>query len=245
MMRNLKCTVSYDGSNYHGFQRQANALAVQEVIERAIESLVKKEIKIIGASRTDSGVHAKGQVFNFKVESSIPTVKFPIALNTRLPDDVVILDACEVADDFHARYHTSDKIYEYQIYNAEFPSPFYRNYAYHIYNQLDLDLMKEGAEYLVGEHDFSSFRSSGCNAKNPIRRIFNIDIDREDNLIKLSIHGNGFLYNMVRIIVGTLVKVALGRIKPEAVQEILLAKDRSKAGPTAPAQGLILKKINY
>jgi len=244
-MRNLKCTVSYDGTNYHGFQRQDNALAVQEVIERALESLVKKEIKIIAASRTDSGVHAKGQVFNFKLESSIPTAKFPIALNTKLPDDVVILDACEVFNDFHARYHTSDKIYEYQIYNSKFPSPFYRNYAYHIYNQLDLDLMKKGAEYLVGKHDFSSFRSSGCNAKKPVRRIFSINIDKEDKLIKLSIHGNGFLYNMVRIIVGTLVKVALGRIKPEAIQDILLAKDRSKAGPTAPAQGLILKKINY
>lgn len=244
-MRNLKCIVAYDGTNYHGFQRQENALAIQEVIEKSIKNLIKKEVKIIGASRTDSGVHAKGQVFNLNLESSIPTDRFALALNTKLPDDIVIVDVCEVDSDFHARYNNCDKVYEYQLYNDRLPSPFYRNYAYHVYHKLDIDLMRKGAEFLLGKHDFSSFRNSGCNSKTPIRRIFDINIDKKDKLIILTIHGDGFLYNMVRIIVGTLVKVGIGKLKSNEVYNILKAKDRKKAGPTAPAQGLILKKINY
>ncbi|WP_018249326.1 tRNA pseudouridine(38-40) synthase TruA [Orenia marismortui] len=244
-MRNLKCIVAYDGSNYHGFQRQDNAITVQEVIENAIKRLIKQDVKIIGASRTDSKVHARGQVFNFNLDSSIPTERFSLALNTKLPDDVVILDACEMNNNFHARYNTKDKLYKYQIYNNKYPSPFYRNYAYHIYNELDLLKMEEGLKYLIGEHDFTSFRSSGCNAQSPIRKIFDINMEYKEDLIVLNIHGNGFLYNMVRIIVGTLVRVGLGKIRPKEVRDILLSKDRKKAGPTAPAHGLILEKINY
>ncbi len=244
-MRNLKCTVAYDGTNYHGFQKQENAITVQEVIETSLEKLIKKEVEIIGASRTDSGVHAEGQVFNCKLKTSIPTEKFALALNTRLPDDIVIIKANDVNYDFHARYSSKDKIYRYQIYNDQFLSPFLRNYTYHIYNKLDLKAMKKGASYLVGKHDFTSFRAVGCNAKVPIRTIYYIDIDSVDKLISLRIKGSGFLYNMVRIIVGTLIKVGLKRINPTEVKEILLAKDRRLAGPTAFAGGLILEKIIY
>ncbi len=244
-MRNLKFTVAYDGTNYHGFQRQKNALAVQEVIERGIESLVKRKVSITAASRTDSGVHARGQVFNVILNTSIPTNNFPLALNTKLPDDIVIIDCSEVGMEFHSRYHTSYKTYKYQIYSSEFASPFLRNYAYHIYHNLDVNKMKEEAEYLIGEHDFSSFRSAGCNAKTPIRNIFDIDITKDDDLIVLEITGDGFLYNMVRIIVGTLVQLALPKTKLDNIKDILLSKNRKKAGKTAPAHGLFLDKIYY
>ncbi|MCK8816176.1 tRNA pseudouridine(38-40) synthase TruA [Natroniella sulfidigena] len=244
-MRNLKCTVAYDGTNYHGFQRQNNAVTIQGEIEKALQKLIKKEVKIIGASRTDAKVHAKGQVFNCKVKSSIPTERFALALNTKLPADIVITDAHEVSPKFHARYDTTGKLYHYQIYNKKFPSPFLRNYTYHINHKLNLEAMKEGAQYLVGEYDFSSFRAAGCSAKSPVRQIYSLEIDITDHLITIAIKGSGFLYNMIRIIVGTLVEVAIGKQEPDWVKKVLLAKNRKLAGSTAPACGLSLTKVNY
>ncbi len=237
--------VAYDGSKYHGFQRQDNAWTVQEAIEDGLKTLLKEDVKIIGASRTDAGVHAKGQVFNLKVDTPIPVERFPLALNTKLPRDIIIIDTIDVDDDFHARYNSKDKVYSYQIYNNNIPSPFVRNYAYHIKRKLDLNKMREGASYLIGKYDFSSFRSAGCNAKTSIREIFSIDIEKSNNLIVIRIKGGGFLYKMVRIIMGTLIKVGLNKIDPKGVQKILLAKDRQQAGPTAPACGLFLEKIYY
>ncbi|WP_408955532.1 tRNA pseudouridine(38-40) synthase TruA [Natroniella sp. ANB-PHB2] len=246
-MRNLKCTVTYDGTSYHGFQRQNNAVTIQGEIEKALQKLIKKEVKIIGASRTDAKVHAQGQVFNCQIESSIPTERFALALNTKLPADIVVTDAYEVDPEFHSRYNSTGKLYHYQIYNREFPSPFSRNYTYHISHKLDLEAMREGAQYLVGEYDFSSFQAAGCSARSPVRQIYELEIsvNLTAPLITISIKGSGFLYNMVRIIVGTLVEVAKGKKKPIWVKEVLLAQDRSLAGPTAPACGLSLIKVNY
>ncbi|GAB6099878.1 tRNA pseudouridine(38-40) synthase TruA [Halanaerocella petrolearia] len=247
-MRNLKCTVAYDGTNYHGFQRQpkqSHVATVQGKIEDAISKLIKQEIDIVGASRTDADVHAKGQVFNCQIDSSIPTEKFALALNTKLPDDIVILKTIEVDSEFHARYHNQGKRYFYQIYHDYFMSPFWRNHAYHVYRPLDLEAMKEAAQYLIGKHDFSSFRAKGCNAKTPIRTILELSIEKEDELITINVHGDGFLYKMVRTMVGTLIQVGLGKLKPEQMEDILAAKDREVAGPNAPGYGLFLEEIYY
>ncbi|MCK8826208.1 tRNA pseudouridine(38-40) synthase TruA [Natroniella acetigena] len=246
-MRNLKCTVAYDGTSYHGFQRQDNAVTIQGEIEKALQQLIKKEVEIIGASRTDAKVHAQSQVFNCQIESSIPTDRFALALNTKLPADIVVINAHEVGSKFHARYDSIGKLYHYQIYNREFPSPFLRNYTYHISHKLDLKAMREGAQYLVGEYDFSSFQAAGCSARSSVRQIYELEIsvNSTEPLITIAIKGSGFLYNMVRIIVGTLVEVAKGKKKSTWVEEVLLAQDRSFAGPTAPACGLSLIKVNY
>ncbi|AGB40233.1 pseudouridylate synthase I [Halobacteroides halobius DSM 5150] len=247
-MRNLKCVIAYDGTNYHGFQRQphqTHVATVQGRLESTIKQVIKQEVDIIGASRTDADVHAEGQVFNCYLDCSIPTGKFSLALNTRLPNDIVILDTTEVDAKFHARYHSQGKKYYYQVYYDQFPSPFLRNYAYHVYHHLDLDAIKDALPYLEGKHDFSSFRAAGCNASSPIRTIHNLSMEQKDNLITFSIYGDGFLYKMVRTIVGTLIYVGYGKLAPAQLKEILAAKDRKAAGPTAPGYGLFLEEIYY
>lgn len=282
-MRRVKLTIAYDGTNYCGWQIQQNGITVEEVINRELSRLLKEDIHIIGASRTDSGVHARGNVAVFDTEACIPPDKISYALNQSLPDDIVIQDSCEVDQRFHPRYCKCRKTYEYRILNASFPQPCERLYTQYKYTLLDVDKMRAAAAYLVGEHDFTSFCTIGAQVKTTIRTIYEITIMEEklnyysseqmdcsrstfdcniqpDNIsqknkiqnriiepriITVRIAGNGFLYNMIRIIIGTLIKVGNGIYPPEHILEILDARDRSKAGPTAGASGLTLAGIEF
>ena len=244
-MKRVRLIISYDGTNYCGWQIQINGITVEEVINRELSSLLGEDVAVIGASRTDSGVHAVGNVAVFDTETKIPAEKISFALNQRLPDDIRIQKSEEVSEDFHPRYCDSTKTYEYKILNRKFPDPLNRLYTHFVYMPLDVQKMKEAAEYMVGEHDFASFCSSGSQVKTTTRTVYNLDITKDDDIIKIKISGNGFLYNMVRIIVGTLLKVGLGIYPPEHVKEIIEAKDRYTAGPKAPAKGLTLVGIEY
>jgi pseudouridylate synthase I len=251
-MRNIKLTIEYDGTNYHGWQSQKNADTVQDFINLAVSRLTGEEINITGSSRTDTGVHAYGQVANFFTESTIPADKFTYALNSLLPEDIVITKSEEVDSNFHARFSTKGKKYRYLIYNSSFRSAILRHRAYHVYYPLDLDAIKLATHYFLGTHDFSAFMATGSCVKSTVRTIKDISVDngeKEGNssgrLIRLDIAGDGFLYNMVRIIAGTLVQVGYGRIKPEEIPGIIADCDRKKAGKTAPAHGLYLIEIYY
>lgn len=237
--------IAYDGTAYCGFQIQNNAVTVEGVINEKLSQMTGEDIRIIGASRTDSGVHAKGNAAVFDTDSRIPGEKFAPALNTRLPEDIRIIYSKETEPDFHPRHCDCVKTYEYKIYNSPVPDPLLRLYSHFEYIPLDVEAMREGAAYLVGEHDFKSFCSIDTSAKTTVRTIYSIEVSREDNLITIRIKGNGFLYNMVRIIAGTLMLCGKGRLAPEKIREILASKDREKAGPTAPAKGLTLVKIDF
>ncbi len=237
--------IAYDGTAYCGFQIQNNAVTVEGVINEKLSQMTGEDIRIIGASRTDSGVHAKGNAAVFDTDSRIPGEKFAPALNTRLPEDIRIIYSKETEPDFHPRHCDCVKTYEYKIYNSPVPDPLLRLYSHFEYIPLDVEAMREGTAYLVGEHDFKSFCSIDTSAKTTVRTIYSIEVSREDNLITIRIKGNGFLYNMVRIIAGTLMLCGKGRLAPEKIREILASKDREKAGPTAPAKGLTLVKIDY
>ena len=241
----VRLTISYDGTNYCGWQIQNNGITVEEVINRELTDLIKEDIAIIGASRTDSGVHAVANIAVFDTNTKIPAEKISFALNQRLPDDIRIQKSEQVADDFHPRYCNSTKTYEYKILNRRFPDPLKRLYTHFVYMPLDVDKMKKAAEYIVGEHDFASFCSAGSQVKTTVRTVYTLDVSKENDIISIRISGNGFLYNMVRIIVGTLMKVGLGIYTPEHVKEIIDSKDRYAAGPKAPARGLTLIGIEY
>lgn len=243
--RRVKLIISYDGTNYCGWQVQINGITVEEVINRELSRMLGEDIAVIGASRTDSGVHALGNVAVFDTFSKIPSEKMCFALNQRLPDDIRIQDSCEVPLDFHPRYCDSTKTYEYKILNRRFDNPVMRLYTHFVYMPLDYEKMQEAAKYLVGEHDFKSFCSARTQVTDTVRTIYSLDVSKEDDIIKIRISGNGFLYNMVRIIVGTLIKVGLKVYPPEYVKEILEACDRNVAGPKAPAKGLTLIGIVY
>jgi tRNA pseudouridine38-40 synthase len=244
-MKRYKIEIAYDGTHYCGWQIQPNGITVEEVINKKLSELLKEEIHVIGASRTDSGVHAFGNVAVFDSETKIPGDKISYALNQRLPKDIVVQSSCQVADDFHPRYCDTRKTYEYQIYNAKFENPLYSRYSHFVFLPLDIEAMQKAADIIKGEHDFKSFCSSRGQQLTTVREIYELNISQEGNMIKIKINGNGFLYNMVRIIVGTLIKVGLGVYPPEYVQEILDAKDRTKAGPKVPAKGLALVEIEY
>lgn len=243
--RRVKLIISYDGTNYCGWQVQINGITVEEVINRELSRMLGEDIAVIGASRTDSGVHALGNVAVFDTFSKIPPEKMCFALNQRLPDDIRIQDSCEVPLDFHPRYCDSTKTYEYKILNRRFDNPVMRLYTHFVYMPLDYEKMQEAAKYLVGEHDFKSFCSARTQVTDTVRTIYSLDVSKEDDIIKIRISGNGFLYNMVRIIVGTIIKVGLKVYPPEYVKEILEACDRNVAGPKAPAKGLTLIGIVY
>lgn len=243
--RRVKLIISYDGTNYCGWQVQINGITVEEVVNRELSRMLGEDIAVIGASRTDSGVHALGNVAVFDTFSKIPPEKMCFALNQRLPDDIRIQDSCEVPLDFHPRYCDSTKTYEYKILNRRFDNPVMRLYTHFVYMPLDYEKMQEAAKYLVGEHDFKSFCSTRTQVTDTVRTIYSLDVSKEDDIIKIRISGNGFLYNMVRIIVGTLIKVGLKVYPPEYVKEILEACDRNVAGPKAPAKGLTLIGIVY
>ncbi len=238
--------IAYDGTNYVGWQIQKNGLAVEEVINQKLSDLTGEKIIVIGASRTDSGVHAMGNVAVFDTMSSIPPTRFSYALNQRLPEDIRIQESFQVADDFHPRYTKSiSKTYEYKVLNCSFERPTERFYTHYVYFPMNLEKMREAAQYIIGEHDFKSFCSMHSQVQTTVRTIYDLEIQKENDIITFSIRGNGFLYNMVRIIVGTLLKVGGGAYPPEHVKEIIEACDRSKAGPKVPAKGLTLLEIAY
>ncbi|MCL2050406.1 MAG: tRNA pseudouridine(38-40) synthase TruA [Lachnospiraceae bacterium] len=250
----VKLTVAYDGTAYHGWQFQPQVPTVEGELKRAITELFEEEVVIIGASRTDTGVHALCNVSVFDITTPIPIPKIANALNQRLPEDIRILSSEAVAADFHPRRAKSLKTYQYHILNADFPMPTKRLYQYFTYQYLDVEKMQEAADYLLGEHDFASFctaspKSRGAALKTTVRTIYEIKVSankmNEGAEIIITVTGNGFLYNMVRIIAGTLIEVGAGRFSPERVAKILAAKERRQAGPTAPAKGLTLVKYEY
>lgn len=245
MSKRIFMKIAYDGTNYCGWQVQINGITVEEVINRELSRLLGEEIAVIGASRTDSGVHALGNVAVFDTDTRIPAEKICFALNQRLPEDIRILESKEVAKDFHPRFTNSTKTYQYKILNRKIPIPTERLYSHFVYMDLDVEKMKLAAEYIVGEHDFKSFCSTRTQVENTVRTIYSLDIQKEEDMIYITISGNGFLYNMVRIIVGTLMKVGLSVYPPEHVEEIIEACDRNAAGPKAPANGLTLIGIEY
>ena len=244
-MKRIKLTIAYDGTNYCGWQVQPNGITIEEVINKALAKLTGENILVIGASRTDSGVHAMGNVAVFDTETTIPPEKIAVALNQRLPEDIVVTKSEEVPLDFHPRYCNCSKTYEYHIINTRIPVPTKRLTNYFVSYVLDIDKMRQAASYLVGEHDFVSFCNVRTDVENTVRTITALDIITNGNEITVRITGNGFLYNMVRIIVGTLIRVGRGFYEPEKVKEILEAKDRKAAGVTAPPHGLMLMEINY
>lgn len=244
-MKRVKLIVAYDGTNYCGWQIQINGITVEEVLNKTISELVGEPIAVNGASRTDSGVHAMGNVAVFDTESRIPAEKMSFALNQRLPEDIRIQESCEVPLDWHPRYRDTRKTYEYRILNRRFAIPTERLYSHFFYYPLDVEKMQQAADYLVGEHDFKSFCSTRTQVENTVRTIYFLRVIKEGDMIRIRINGNGFLYNMVRIIVGTLLKVGTGMYPPEHVKEILEAKDRRLAGPKAEARGLTLMEIEY
>ena len=292
MTRRILLRVAYDGTNYHGWQLQPNAATIEGELNRALCALTGEEIVVTGASRTDAGVHALGNVAVFDTTSRIPAEKFSYALTQRLPEDIVIQSSKQVADDFHPRHCDCRKTYEYDILNRTFPLPAYRNTAYFLYGTLDIEAMRKACQAFLGEHDFASFCAAGAQVQTTVRTIYSLEVEcrplteagtpvppasgeavnaaagkrgeqvqqtqpasgeavnaaschRIHQLLTIRVKGNGFLYNMVRIIAGTLVEVGRGHIKPEEVAGIIAAKDRAKAGPTAPARGLRLVEIEY
>lgn len=244
-MKRIKLTVAYDGTNYCGWQIQPNGITIEEVLNKSLSRLTGEDIRIIGASRTDSGVHARGNVAVFDTETSIPAERIAYALNQKLPEDIVIVRSEEVALDWHPRYCDCTKTYEYHIYNADVPDPTRRLTTYFVSYRLDIEKMRKAAGYLVGEHDFASFCNIRTNVESTVRTIYELQVIKNEEDVTIRIRGNGFLYNMVRIIVGTLLRVGRGFYTPEQVKDILEAKDRQAAGVTAPPQGLMLVEIEY
>ena len=280
--RRILLRVAYDGTNYHGWQVQPNAKTIEGELNRVLTQLTGEEIQVTGASRTDAGVHALGNVAVFDTVSKSPAEKFSYALNQRLPEDIVIQSSLQVADDFHPRHCDCRKTYEYDILNRTFPLPAYRNTAYFLYGDLDLDAMRKACQAFLGEHDFASFCAAGAQVQTTVRTIYSLEVLEQplavtgrgskpasevtgadpicqptetaaveqsqrspERLMTIRVRGNGFLYNMVRIIAGTLVEVGRGHIRPEEIEGIIAACDRAKAGPTAPARGLRLVEIKY
>lgn len=246
-MRNIKLIIEYDGTNYCGWQTQENGPSIQESIEKALLKLTGEEIRINGSGRTDAGVHARGQVANFLTSSTIPGNKFSYALNNLLPRDIVIKDSSEADTDFHARFSAKGKKYSYHMINSRFPSALYRNYAYHInYSErLDIGRMQKAAEAFVGTYDFAGFMAAGSIVKDTVRTIFEISVEPDGEMLHMYYKGSGFLYNMVRIITGTILYAGIGRIYPEEIKDIIMSKDRSRAGITVPPCGLYLEEVYY
>ncbi|SKA82376.1 tRNA pseudouridine38-40 synthase [Clostridium sp. USBA 49] len=244
-MRNIKLVIEYDGTNYSGWQIQKNATSVQGKLQETLKKITGEDIEVIGCSRTDAGVHARRFVANFKTESKIPYKNFKAALNSNLPSDIVIINSEEVSLDFHSRYSSKGKLYSYTILNKEEPAAIGRNYVYHYKRKLDVEAMNKACKFFLGTHDFAAFKSSGSSVKNTIRTIqkayFKVNADK----IIFYIEADGFLYNMVRIIVGTLIDVGIHKINPEYVLEIIKSKDRKRASKTVPASGLCLEFVYY
>lgn len=243
--KRVMLTVAYDGTNYHGWQLQPNGETIESVLNRELSGLLGESIAVIGASRTDAGVHSNGNAAVFDTCTRIPAEKISYALNQRLPEDIVVQGSKEVEPDFHPRHCESRKTYEYRILNRRFPLPMRRRDTYFYHYDLSVEHMRQAASYLVGEHDFKSFCSTAAEVETTVRTIYSLTVEREEDIIVIRVTGSGFLYNMVRIIAGTLIEVGNGRRAPEDMAEILAACDRGAAGPTAPACGLTMLGIEF
>jgi len=241
----LLLTIEFDGTNYAGWQRQKNAFTVQEALEDAIKTATGKECGVVGAGRTDAGVHAYGQCAHFDIETTIPPEKMAFALNLVLPEDIRVKESRQVRDDFHARKNARAKHYRYCIYCAEQACAINRNFCHHIRGDLNIEAMKTAASYLKGRHDFAAFQSAGSSVQDTVRTIYTIEVNKINEYVYIDVVGNGFLYNMVRIIAGTLIEVGNGRRHIHSMQQILESADRENAGPTAPAKGLSLVSVIY
>ena len=244
-MKNIKLIIEYDGTNYAGWQNQDNAIAVQEKLEYAIKKATDGDIKLIGSGRTDAGVHALGQVANFITNSTIPGDKYKFILNNILPEDISIVSSEEVDKDFHSRFSAKKKRYKYVIYTRKIASPIYRNYSFHYKHNLDIEKIKKASKYFLGTHDYSSFKGRKSLVKSNIRTIYDIRIEKLGDFIEITFIGNSFLKYMIRIIVGTLIDVGIGKTKVEDIPFIIESKNRNRAGKTAPPQGLFLEKVYY
>lgn len=244
-MKNIRLLIEYDGTQYGGWQKQNNNKTIQGTIEKVLCEATRETIELIGSSRTDAGVHAKGMVANFKTNSSIPPERFREAINRKLPDDIAIIKSEEVDEDFHSRYSSIGKTYSYTIVNRYEKFAIGKDYAYHVKDNLDILSMRKACSYFIGTHDFSAFKTTGSSVKTSIRTISELYIVNEKQRIKIYISADGFLYNMVRIIVGTLIDVGRGKIKAEYIKDIINSKDRTKAGQCIKPNGLVLEKVFY
>ena len=245
-MKNIKLTIEYYGKDFNGWQKQPDKLNIQGTIEQAIERITGEKVELNASGRTDAGVHAIGQVANFKTNYELPIEKWPLALNANLKKSIVIKSAEEVEERFHSRLTCKKKTYRYIINNSKYGTAIYRNLETHIPQKLDVEKMKNAVKYFEGEHDFKAFKASGTSSKSSVRTIYKAEvIEMPDERIYIELTGSGFLYNMVRIISGTLVEVGLGKIKPEAIPEIIESKQREQAGKTLPPNGLYLVKVEY
>lgn len=244
-LRRIKLIVSYDGTNYCGWQKQPNGITIEEVLNKALSSLCGEEIEVIGASRTDSGVHAFGNVAVFDTRMKMEAAKFAFALNQRLPEDIRIQESEEADLAWHPRKCDCVKTYIYRILNRKINIPTERLYAHFCYFRLDIDKMREASGYFIGTHDFTSFCSQKTQAQSPVRTIHSLEVLKDEEMITIVVSGDGFLYNMIRIIAGTLIKVGTGVYSPDYVKQIFKAKNRRMAGQTMPARGLTLVEIEY
>ena len=244
-MKRVKMVVAYDGTNYSGWQLQKNAVTIEQKLNEALFDLLGEEIQVTGASRTDAGVHSLGNVCVFDTNTRMPAEKICYALNTRLPEDIVVQSSCEVDADFHPRAGKSAKTYEYRILNRDFRDPTRRLDTYFYHYDLDVEAMQRAAAFLEGEHDFKSFASVHAQVETTVRTIYHCTVKKDEDIIRIRVSGNGFLYNMVRIIAGTLIEVGAGKRKPEEILEMLEKADRQVSGPTAPACGLTRIGIEY
>ena len=245
-MRNIKLVIEYDGKEFNGWQKQPDKLNIQGTIEKAIETITGEQANLTASGRTDRGVHALGQVANFKTNSEFPIEKMAIAINANLKKSIRILSAEEVDEKFHSRLTCKKKTYRYIINNSKYGTAIYRNLEIHIPMKLDIEKMQEAIKYFEGEHDFKAFKASGTSSKSSVRTIYKAEVKQGANdRIFIELTGNGFLYNMVRIISGTLVEVGMGKIKPEDIKKIIKSEKRENAGKTLPPQGLYLVKVEY
>lgn len=244
-MRNFKVKMAYRGTAYHGFQRQNNAYTVQQAVEEALSSLLGENVTIYGCSRTDTGVHAREFYFNFHTENTITCRGIVFGANSRLGDDIALLSCEEAPEDFHARYLCRGKEYEYIVHNSEYKNPFYIDTAYRSWYPIDAEMLDAEAKDFIGEHDFKSFCSADCTKENTVRTIYDCGVRREGELVIFTVSGSGFLYNMVRIMVGTLLHINEGKLPRGAIKELLTKRDRTLAGRTVPPQGLYLNKVYY
>lgn len=244
-MARYKLIIAYDGTNYNGFARQPNGTTIVETLEEAVEKIVQHKVYILGAGRTDTGVHAKGQCCIFDSDTKVPVERLAKAINSKLPMDIAVQSVEKVSDDFHPRFGAKRKTYRYQIMNSKQRDPFSYKYALMYPYDVDLEKMKAAAQKMVGTHDFKCFCAAKTDVKDTVRTIYDIQIYQQDNLISVDICGNGFLYNMVRIIIGTLLKVNEGKLSADDITRIIESKDRNLAGPTAPPQGLTMLEIIY
>ena len=244
-MRNLRVMMAYRGTAYHGFQRQNNAYTVQQAVEEALSGLLGEDVTIYGCSRTDAGVHARQFCFSFRTDNPIPERGIVFGTNARLEDDIAILSCSEADEDFHARFCCKGKEYEYLVHNSEIKDPFYIDRAYRVWGRLDETVLDREAKAFVGEHDFKTFCSADCEKENTVRRIYAFDVTRNGDMLSFKVSGNGFLYNMVRIMVGTLISIGEERLEKGCIPALLESRDRTLAGRTVPPQGLYLNRVFY